>query len=95
MALLPFLWGAGVSRLLFGLGNAAAMTLIMAWLVAIAPPRSAGCRRLDQYVLLGQDLPAIQAHGIAAEMPLADHPGVIARLLRAAARRSCASCRTD
>lgn len=42
LAFLPTLWGATLGRLLFGLGNAAAMTLIMAWLVAITPPGQRG-----------------------------------------------------
>lgn len=42
MALLPSLLGASLSRVLFGLGNAAAMTVIMAWLVAITPPAQRG-----------------------------------------------------
>lgn len=50
MGALPFLWGAGLSRLLFGLGNAAAMTLVMAWLVAITPPSQRG-RALSIYGL--------------------------------------------
>ncbi|GAA1688112.1 MFS transporter [Microbacterium sediminicola] len=41
-ALLPMLWGASLARVLFGLGNAAAMTLIMAWLVAMAAPAHRG-----------------------------------------------------
>ena len=32
--------------------------------------------------LAGQDLPAIEPDGIAAEVPLADHPGVVAALLQ-------------
>ncbi|BCJ62059.1 MFS transporter [Micromonospora endophytica] len=42
LALAPSLWGAGPARLLFGLGNAAAMTLVMAWLVAMAPAAQRG-----------------------------------------------------
>ncbi|MFT4307629.1 MAG: MFS transporter [Microbacterium sp.] len=42
MAALPALWGAALSRVLFGLGNAAAMTLVMAWLVAITPSAQRG-----------------------------------------------------
>ncbi|KAA9108027.1 MFS transporter [Microbacterium rhizomatis] len=42
LAVVPTLWSAVTSRLLFGLGNSAAMTLVMAWLVAIAPPRQRG-----------------------------------------------------
>lgn len=42
MAVLPTLWGAGLSRVLFGLGNAAAMAVIMAWLIAITPPEQRG-----------------------------------------------------
>lgn len=42
MALLPTLWGASLSRVLFGLGNAAAMAVIMAWLIAITPPEQRG-----------------------------------------------------
>ena len=42
LATVPELWAAGTSRLLFGLGNSAAMTLIMAWLVALAPPGQRG-----------------------------------------------------
>ncbi|MFX7776279.1 MFS transporter, partial [Acinetobacter baumannii] len=32
----PTVWGAGLSRLLFGLGGSAAVTLLMAWLVTMA-----------------------------------------------------------
>ncbi|SCE96423.1 Predicted arabinose efflux permease, MFS family [Micromonospora haikouensis] len=42
LAAVPSLWGAGPARLLFGLGNAAAMTLVMAWLVALAPTGQRG-----------------------------------------------------
>lgn len=42
LATVPALWAAGTSRLVFGLGNSAAMTLIMAWLVALAPPAQRG-----------------------------------------------------
>ncbi|MGA1838737.1 MFS transporter [Herbiconiux sp. 11R-BC] len=42
LALVPAFWSAATSRVLFGLGNSAAMTLIMAWLVAIAPPAQRG-----------------------------------------------------
>ena len=42
LATVPQLWAAGTSRLLFGLGNSAAMTLIMAWLVALAPREQRG-----------------------------------------------------
>lgn len=42
LATVPQLWAAGASRLIFGLGNSAAMTLIMAWLVALAPPGQRG-----------------------------------------------------
>ena len=42
LATVPELWAAGASRLLFGLGNSAAMTLIMAWLVALAPAGQRG-----------------------------------------------------
>ncbi len=42
LAVLPALWGAALSRVLFGLGNAAAMTLVMAWLVAITPAPQRG-----------------------------------------------------
>jgi MFS family permease len=41
-ALIPSLWGAGISRLVFGLGNSTAMTITMAWLVAIAPAHQRG-----------------------------------------------------
>ena len=44
--------------------------------------------------LARQDLPSIEADGIASKVPLADHPGVVAALPAAAARPSCASCRT-
>jgi MFS family permease len=37
LAVEPSLWGAGLGRVLFGLGNAAAMTLVMTWLVAMTP----------------------------------------------------------
>lgn len=37
MAAVPMLWAAVASRLLFGLGNAAAMALTLTWLVALAP----------------------------------------------------------
>ncbi|WP_374976700.1 MFS transporter [Microbacterium trichothecenolyticum] len=37
LAAIPSLWAAVLSRLLFGLGNAAAMTLTLTWLVALAP----------------------------------------------------------
>lgn len=42
LALVPTLWGATTSRVLFGLGNSAAMTVVMAWLVAIAPAAQRG-----------------------------------------------------
>ncbi|WP_116951370.1 MFS transporter [Jiangella endophytica] len=42
LAALPSLWGAGLGRILFGLGNAAAMTLVMTWLVAMAPAAQRG-----------------------------------------------------
>ena len=42
LALVPTLWSAITSRVVFGLGNSASMTLIMAWLVAIAPPSQRG-----------------------------------------------------
>ncbi|WP_159499718.1 MFS transporter [Microbacterium sp. 18062] len=42
LAALPTLWGASLSRVLFGLGNATAMTIVMAWLVAIAPAEQRG-----------------------------------------------------
>ncbi|PZF82167.1 MFS transporter [Jiangella anatolica] len=42
LALLPSLWGAGLGRILFGLGNAAAMSLVMTWLVAMAPAAQRG-----------------------------------------------------
>ncbi|MEU6642580.1 MFS transporter [Saccharomonospora sp. NPDC046836] len=42
LAVVPSLWGAGLGRILFGLGNAAAMTLVMTWLVAMAPPAQRG-----------------------------------------------------
>ncbi|MFL2000322.1 MFS transporter [Microbacterium sp. A1-JK] len=42
LAVLPSLAGAGVSRVLFGLGNAAAMTVIMAWLIALTPANQRG-----------------------------------------------------
>ncbi|TCB97240.1 MFS transporter [Micromonospora zingiberis] len=42
LAVVPSLWGAGPARLLFGLGDAAAMTLLMAWLIAIAPHEQRG-----------------------------------------------------
>ncbi|MET7394943.1 MFS transporter [Dactylosporangium sp. NPDC005572] len=42
LAAVPSLWGAGPARLLFGIGNAAAMTLVMAWLVATAPAAHRG-----------------------------------------------------
>ncbi|MFG6446201.1 MFS transporter [Microbacterium sp. P07] len=42
LALLPSLAGASVSRVLFGLGNAAAMTLVMAWLIALTPTAQRG-----------------------------------------------------
>lgn len=42
LALLPTLWGAGLGRILFGLGNAAAMSLVMTWLVAMAPATQRG-----------------------------------------------------
>lgn len=42
LALVPTLWGAGLSRILFGLGNSAAMGIVMAWLVAIAPAAQRG-----------------------------------------------------
>lgn len=42
LAALPTLAGAGVSRVLFGLGNAAAMTVIMAWLIALTPANQRG-----------------------------------------------------
>nr|WP_243843580.1 MFS transporter [Microbacterium endophyticum] len=41
-ALVPTLWGASIGRIMFGLGNAAAMTLIMAWLIAMAAPAQRG-----------------------------------------------------
>jgi MFS family permease len=42
LALIPALWGAATSRVLFGLGNSAAMSVVMAWLVAIAPAPQRG-----------------------------------------------------
>jgi MFS family permease len=42
LAALPALWGASLSRVLFGLGNAAASTVIMAWLIAITPAAQRG-----------------------------------------------------
>lgn len=42
LAAVPTLWAAGTSRLLFGLGNSAAMTLVMAWLVALTPIEQRG-----------------------------------------------------
>ncbi|MDQ1129289.1 MFS transporter [Microbacterium sp. SORGH_AS_0888] len=42
LALIPTLWGAGLSRILFGLGNSAAMGLVMTWLVAITPSSQRG-----------------------------------------------------
>lgn len=42
LATVPALWAAGASRLVFGLGNSAAMTLTMAWLVALAPAAQRG-----------------------------------------------------
>ncbi|MFD5316628.1 MFS transporter [Streptomyces sp. NPDC127098] len=42
LAAVPSLWGAGLGRVLFGLGNAAAMTLVMTWLVATAPAAQRG-----------------------------------------------------
>lgn len=50
VALIPTLWGATAGRLLFGLGNAAAMTLLMTWLVAITPAGQRG-RSLSVYGL--------------------------------------------
>lgn len=46
----PTLWGASLSRILFGLGSSAATTLIMTWLVASAPPGQRG-RGLSIYGL--------------------------------------------
>lgn len=42
LATVPTLWGAGLSRILFGLGSSAAVTLLMAWLVTMAPARQRG-----------------------------------------------------
>ncbi|MCC2032475.1 MFS transporter [Microbacterium allomyrinae] len=42
LAAVPALWAAVISRLLFGLGNAAAMTLTLTWLIALAPPAQRG-----------------------------------------------------
>lgn len=42
MAAVPTLAAAVASRLLYGLGNAAAMALTLTWLVAIAPPAQRG-----------------------------------------------------
>jgi len=42
MAAVPELWAAVASRLLFGLGNAAAMALTLTWLVALAPAAQRG-----------------------------------------------------
>lgn len=50
MAAVPELWAAVTSRLLFGLGNAAAMALTLTWLVALAPPAQRG-RALSIYGL--------------------------------------------
>ncbi len=50
MAAVPELWAAVASRLLFGLGNAAAMALTLTWLVALAPPAQRG-RALSIYGL--------------------------------------------
>ncbi|WP_278103608.1 MFS transporter [Microbacterium proteolyticum] len=38
----PTVWGAGLSRILFGLGGSAAVTLLMAWLVTMAAPGQRG-----------------------------------------------------
>jgi MFS family permease len=50
MAAVPELWAAAASRLLFGLGNASAMSLTLTWLVALAPPAQRG-RALSIYGL--------------------------------------------
>lgn len=42
LALSPTLWGATVGRVLFGFGNAASLTLIMTWLVAMTAPAHRG-----------------------------------------------------
>ncbi|WP_181727619.1 MFS transporter [Streptomyces sp. PT12] len=42
LAVVPSFLGAGIGRVLFGLGNAAAMTLVMTWLVAMAPVAQRG-----------------------------------------------------
>ncbi|MFS0792803.1 MFS transporter [Microbacterium sp. 1P10AE] len=42
LATVPTLWGASVSRILFGFGSSAAVTLLMAWLVTVAPPGQRG-----------------------------------------------------
>lgn len=42
IALSPTLWGATVGRILFGFGNAASLTLIMTWLVAMTAPAHRG-----------------------------------------------------
>lgn len=48
LALWPSLAGAATGRLVFGLGNAAATSLVMTWLVTIAPPGERG-RALSVY----------------------------------------------
>lgn len=50
MAAAPELWAAVASRLLFGLGNAAALALTLTWLVTLAPPTQRG-RALSIYGL--------------------------------------------
>lgn len=42
MPAIPALWSAVLSRLLFGLGNAAAMALTLTWLVALSPTPQRG-----------------------------------------------------
>ncbi|GAA1682191.1 MFS transporter [Microbacterium lacus] len=50
LAAVPHLWAAVSSRLLFGLGNAAAMALTLTWLVALSPNTQRG-RALSIYGL--------------------------------------------
>ena len=50
--------------------------------------------RVDVGALARQDLPAVEAGGIAAEVPLADHAGVVAALLQQAGDGHARCCRS-
>lgn len=74
LAAVPVLWAAVASRLLFGLGNAAAMTLTLTWLVALAP-----------YAQRGK---ALSIFGLSVWLGLALGPQMAATVASAAGTRS-------